>query len=151
VFLLSVVAIFATTGCLKLIASVGSARYLDLADPITRMPFRQLLLAVGVTEIAVAAVSAQSRFARTAAWPIAWLATGFSAYRFALWWIGWQKPCDCLGNLTEALHISPVVADNVMKGVLAYLLIGSCLVLWLDRKRNKANSANGAEATASGA
>jgi len=59
-------------------------------------------------------------------------------YRLGLWWMHWHRPCSCLGNLTDALHISPQVADNVMKVLLAYLLIGSYGLLiwkrWLERK-----------------
>ena len=55
-----------------------------------------------------------------------------------LWYLGWQRPCSCLGNLTDTLHISPHVADVAMKIVLAYLLVGSyggLLCLWkLNRK-----------------
>jgi hypothetical protein len=44
-----------------------------------------------------------------------------------------------MGSLTDTLHISPVVADNIMKVVLAYLLIGSYVTLfWLWRQHGKA-------------
>ena len=36
-----------------------------------------------------------------------------------------------MGNLTDALHIRPEVADNIMKAILGYLLIGSYgLLIW---------------------
>ena len=70
---------------------------------------------------------------------IAFLATNLAVYRSALWFIGWHRPCNCLGNLADALHVPPQVADNVMKGVLAYLLIGSYGTLfWLWRQKSKA-------------
>jgi hypothetical protein len=44
-----------------------------------------------------------------------------------------------LGNLTDALHISPQTGDIAMKIILAYLLIGSYATLfWLWRQRGKA-------------
>jgi hypothetical protein len=40
-----------------------------------------------------------------------------------------------LGSLTSALHLSEKAADNIMKVVLAYLLIGSYgLLLWQWRR-----------------
>ena len=36
-----------------------------------------------------------------------------------------------MGNLTDALHLEPEVADNLMKVILAYLLLGSySLLVW---------------------
>ena len=69
---------------------------------------------------------------------VAWLATNFLLYRLSLGWIGYEKPCGCLGNLTDALHLSPQTADTAMKIVLAYLLIGSYTALfwhWQQRKK----------------
>ena len=52
--------------------------------------------------------------------------------------MGWHKPCGCLGNLTDALGISPETADTVAKVLLAYLLIGSyALLVWEWRKHRK--------------
>jgi hypothetical protein len=52
--------------------------------------------------------------------------------------VGYHKPCSCLGNLTDALHIPPPMADTAMKIILAYLLIGSYATLfWLWRQRKK--------------
>jgi hypothetical protein len=48
-----------------------------------------------------------------------------------MWWMHWKRPCGCLGNLTDALHISPVLADDIMKVVLAYLFISSYGLLGL--------------------
>ena len=56
---------------------------------------------------------------------VAWLATIFMVYRMCLWWLGWQRPCGCLGSLARVLHLSEHTADNLMQGVLAYLLLGS--------------------------
>jgi hypothetical protein len=73
---------------------------------------------------------------------LALLSTNFVVYRLGLWWMGWHQPCGCLGNLTDALRISPTTADHIMKGVLAYLLIGSYGLLW--RQWRGGRSARGA-------
>lgn len=47
-------------------------------------------------------------------------------------WLGYRKPCGCLGSLTQALDISEQVADSCMKVALCYLLVGSYATLfWL--------------------
>jgi cbb3-type cytochrome oxidase subunit 3 len=43
-----------------------------------------------------------------------------------------------MGNLADALHIPPQIADTAMKIILAYLLIGSYATLfWLWRQKRK--------------
>jgi hypothetical protein len=106
-------------------------KLLTVADPIAGIPFRWLLLVVGMLELVIAAVCLFSKNKRLASLLVAWLATNFLVYRLGLWWMGWHRPCGCMGKLTDALHISEHTADNIMKVVLAYLLIGSYgLLLW---------------------
>jgi len=100
------------------------------------VPFRELFLAVGLTEIAIAWFCYFGKRPVLATWLVALFATDLLFYRLGLWWMGWHKPCNCLGNLTDAIHISPQAADNLMKVVLAYLLVGSYgLLMWRWRQR----------------
>ena len=51
--------------------------------------------------------------------------------------------CDVLGNLTDALHISPQTADTAMKIILGYLLVGSYgLLFWLWRQNRRVPTAS---------
>ena len=118
-------AILVVTGVAKIWSRFGSAKALALIDPITGFTFRQLMWAVATAEIVVTLACFFSRRQNLALGLVALLATDFLVYRVGLWWIGWHRPCNCLGSLTDALHISPQAADNIMKVVLAYLLIGS--------------------------
>ena len=118
-------AILLTTGVAKLWSAVGDSKFLAVVDPIIGLTFGHLMLAVGLVEFVVALVCLFSKRQTLALGLVAWISTNFVVYRLGLWWIGWKKPCSCLGNLTDALHISPQLADNIMKIVLAYLLIGS--------------------------
>ena len=128
-FILSAGVILALTGAAKLWSALGSARVLGLVDPITGITFRQLFVGVGMAEIIIALVCFRSRRPIPALALVAWLSTVFLIYRLGLWWMGWHGPCSCLGNLTDALHISPQAADNIMKAVLAYLLVSSYTLL----------------------
>jgi methylamine utilization protein MauE len=127
------------TAIAKLISAGGGVRILQEHDPILSLTFRCVFLIVGLFELAVALVCLFGKRIELQAGLIALLATNFAVYRLGLIWIGYHRPCKCLGNLTDALHIPPQTADTAMKIILAYLLIGSYATLfWLWRQRKKA-------------
>ena len=130
-FILSSGAILAITGIAKVWSGLGNSKFLAVIDPIFGIKFGQLMLVVGAAEIVIAAICFFSKRQTLALGLVAWMSTNFVIYRLGLWWIDWHRPCSCLGNLTDALHISPQTADNIMKVLLAYLLIGSYgLLIW---------------------
>lgn len=135
-FAISAGLILGLTGLAKVWSAFGDVRLLTLVDPIVGISFRHLMQAVGGAELAIAAVSLFTKANRLATVLVAWMATNFLVYRIGLWWMGWKKPCGCLGNLTDVLHISPHTADIIIKVLLAYLLIGSYgLLIWEWRQR----------------
>ena len=117
--------ILLVSGVAKVWTSFGPIKILKVADPIIGISFGNLMITVGLVELIIASVCLFGRSQKLALGLIAWLATDFMVYRLGLWWMGWTKPCSCLGNLTDALHLSPQLADNIMKVILAYLLTGS--------------------------
>ena len=124
-FVKSAGVLLAVTGPAKALSAVGSARALEAADPLTGMPFRQLLLLVGLAELLIAFFCLFTERWRFSLLAVACISTDFLLYRLGLWFIGWHRPCGCMGSLTDMLHISPRAADVIMKLVLAYLLLGS--------------------------
>jgi hypothetical protein len=138
-FVLSAGTFLMLTGFAKIWSVFGSAKLLAVEDPLVGIPFRYLLLAVGVLETVIGCVCFFSKNRKLAACFVACLATNLLVYRLSLWWINWHSPCHCLGNLTDALHIPPQTADIAMKIVLGYLLVGSYATLfWLWKQRKKA-------------
>ncbi len=136
-FRLSVLGILTFTGGAKILSAFGSARILNYADPILGFSFGHLMLGVGILELSVAGLCLFNKSSQLATILVACLATNFLLYRLGLWWLGWHRPCSCLGNLTDALNIPPQTADMAMKIILAYLLIGSYATLfwlWWQRK-----------------
>lgn len=128
------------TAVAKLVSASGSAHILQNLDPILAISFRYVFLIVGMLEFFIALVCFFSKRIWLSAGLVAWLATGFLVYRISLVAVGYHRPCSCLGNLTDALHIAPQTADMAMKIILAYLLIGSYATLfWLWRQRKKAS------------
>ena len=134
-FILSAGVVLVITGIAKVLSAFGNSKFLAVVDPTFGVTFGKLMLAVGVAEIVIALVCFFSKRQTLALGLVAWLSTSFVIYRLGLLWMGWKKPCSCLGNLTDALHIPPQVADNIMKVVLAYLLIGSYGLLFWQWKR----------------
>jgi hypothetical protein len=138
IFVITAGAMLACTAVAKVWSAFGNANLLGVADPILGIQFRHVILGAGLVEFLAALVCFYGRTYKTAVKLIAWLATNFAVYRFGLWWIGWERPCACLGSLTDAIHISPQLADNIMKVVLSYLLIGSYgLLFWQWREGRK--------------
>lgn len=139
VFVLIAGAVLLISGAGKLWSAFGEMKLLDVADPILAIQFRYLMLAAGVAELVIAFVCLFTQKTQLATLCVAWLGTGFLMYQLGLWWMDWERPCHCLGNFAEALHISPQLADNIMKVVLAYLLIGSYGLLtreWMQRRHS---------------
>ncbi len=137
-FILSAGVLLFVVATAKLISSLGTVTILRMPDPILSIPFRQVFRVVGLLELIIATVCFFGKNTGLRAGLLAWLATTFVLYRLGLLWIGYHKPCNCLGTMAGALHISSALADTVMKIILAYLLIGSYATLfWLWRQRKK--------------
>ena len=137
-FLYSATAVLLLTAAAKSISSAGSAKILLEHDPLTDFDFRNLIRVIGSIETAVAMVCIFNKRVWLPAGLVAWLATSFLVYGLGLMWVGYHKPCSCLGGLTDVLHIPPQTADTAIKIVLAYLLLGSYATLfWLWRQRKK--------------
>jgi hypothetical protein len=135
-FIWSACIIFAITGLAKVISATGSAEILGQKDPIFGMPFRYLLLLVGVIELAVPACWFSGCNHSTLLAATALISTNLLLYRLSLLLIGYRKPCPCLGSLTSEINISPRLADLIMKTVLLYLTTFSYIELYRMFKKN---------------
>jgi hypothetical protein len=127
--------ILLVTASAKLVSSFGHARALAVAEPISGFSFRWVLLGVAAVELAVAVLCLRSEDFRLQTLIVAWLATSFMAYRLGLALLGYTGPCGCMGHITDALHLPSQQVDSVMKGILAFLLLGSySSAVWLWRQ-----------------
>jgi len=131
------------TGASKVWSGFGTSKALTAEEPVTGLTFRYLFFATGAVEIVVGSVSCFGRHLKFSARAIAWLATNFLIYRIYIAWQGYIGPCSCLGSLTEAIHMSPALADTIMKWVLGFLVVSSYATvfwLWWEGKRSSDNS-----------
>lgn len=136
-FVLSAAVLIGFAAAAKLVTSVGHSSILRVSDPIFLVQFRFLFGIVGFLELVVALLCLFSKRVRLQIGLIAFLASNLIAYRLGTLWLGYKKPCGCLGDLTGALGISPNTADSAMKFVLAYLFIGSYALLAWSRWRKR--------------
>jgi hypothetical protein len=135
-FFYSAAVVLLLAAAAKFISSFGHGTILQTRDPLTGLQFQDLFRIVGGVEVAVALVCIFSKRTWLPSGLVAWLATSFLAYRLGFIAIGYHRPCSCMGNLTDALHIPPQTADTAMKIILAYLLLGSYGTLfWLWRQK----------------
>ena len=128
---ITVAAILLIAGIAKVWSGLGDAIALEVRDPIFGIEFRYLMLVIGAIEMAIVCVCVVFRKTRVPLVVLAWFSTCLLCYRIGLHWLGWKEPCRCLGTLTDALHVSPRLADKAMVYILIYLLIGSYGLLWV--------------------
>jgi len=127
-FVVSAGMILLITGLAKIVSAFGKALVLTQHDPVFQISFKNLMLFSGILELALSIFCFIGKNITLQAGLVAWLATCFLFYRLGIFWGGFNRPCPCLGNLTDALHISPRFADAATKIALTYLLIGSSVI-----------------------
>jgi hypothetical protein len=126
------------TALAKLVSAAGNSRILFNIDPLFNLSFRHVLCLAASVELIIAILCLFCKSPNVRAGLIAWLSSMFLVYRSTLFFTGYQHPCECLGNLTDALLIKPELADNFMKALLIYLLVGSyTAIFWLSLQRHK--------------
>ena len=135
IFIYSAAIILFIAAAAKLLSATGSAQALDASDSVLYLSHRHLFLLEGGLELVMSAFLLMSRNSKTQTALIAWLATNFLVYRLGLWWMGAPNLCNCLGNLDDYLPLSPRFINAVAYASLAWLLIGSWMLLMLGRRK----------------
>ena len=133
-FIYSAAVIFFVTAAAKIFSATGTAQALSYPDQLVPLTNRQAFYMAGGVELIISAfLLMKSEGQKIKLCLIAWFATNLLVYRAGLWWEGAPNLCDCLGSLNEKLPISPRTVNYVMLAALAWLLLGSCLLLIFDR------------------
>ncbi len=124
-FLIAAGIILTITGLAKLFTVNGDTTLLRVADPIFGVEFRYLMLAVGLAELVIAGFCLFSKWEALSTMMVAWIATGFLVYQIGIRTVDWERPCGCLGNLTDVFKISPQFAELISIFLLGFFLLGS--------------------------
>lgn len=137
-FLRTAGVLLALAAVAKLVSADGTAKVLDISDPILSFSFRDVFAVVGLVELAIAVFCIVGSQIPIRVGLLVWFSTCLLIYRIGLNVVDFHKPCGCLGGLTDALHISQHGASRAVEIVLAYLLLGSyASALWLCAQRPK--------------
>jgi hypothetical protein len=113
------------TALAKLFTAYTGSRIIDLHDPILGFQFRHEFLAIGILELTIACVCLLANRVGLQLGLIAWLGTCFAVYRVGLLWIGGVQACPCLGNFSDAIHLSKAITNDITSGIVIYFLVGS--------------------------
>jgi FtsH-binding integral membrane protein len=148
-FVQSAFVLLALTAIVKVISALGTARILDQPEPLFQMmTHRQMMFMAAGLEVFVIWMMWRERSPVGRAALVAWLGMVFLIYQAGLWWVAYDGPCPCLGNITAALGIPAATAGLLTKGMLVYLLAGSAFVLICARGSNA--TGNGTEGARAG-
>jgi len=138
VFIYLAAVLLFTAAAAKLISSLGNAGFLEKDDPLFHVTYRNLFWIVGTLELGISLSCVLLKRVLLRLGLIAWISTSFLVYRASMSWVGYKRPCPCLGSLTSSLHIPAQAADVAMKVILVYLLLGSYIALfWILQHRKR--------------
>ncbi|HWD91203.1 MAG TPA: hypothetical protein VG938_02525 [Verrucomicrobiae bacterium] len=124
-FILSAGVILLVAAIAKIVSAVGKAKILETPDPVLTISRRNLMFAAGIVEILLCwgLVVLQRKDTKIAILTL--FASACLGYKIALLWIAPGALCPCLGNVTDALPISPHVLATAENVILGYLLLGA--------------------------
>jgi hypothetical protein len=135
-YLILIATLLMTTAILKGVSAFGTARILNLPDPILWLTTRQVMwLSCGV-ELAVVAHLTLGRSQIVKLAVVAWLSFVFGTYRLGLHLVGGDRRCPCLGSATQWLPWLAAHERVLLHGMLAFMLVGALgLLLLLQGRR----------------
>jgi len=116
----------------NLVGGLADVQILDLPDPIFNVPFRYLMLILGMVQLVTAYVALFTPSKRFGLALATWVSLNFIFYRVGLWYMGWRHSS---GFLIESLGFSLSVTDMTMSLASSLLLISSGAGLWLGWER----------------
>ena len=120
--------IFFTTGVVKIISLVGTAPILSMVDPVWGIQMRFLLAVAGFWELSMSIFLWLNPRIRICHILTLWTGSVFVAYRTALYLLGEDHVCPCLGTMTNWLvWLSPAAKDNMLRAAIAWFIGGSLL------------------------
>lgn len=125
----SVSGVLLVAGTAKLVTTLGHAQILRFNDPVFSQPIRQVLAMAALIELVCVIFIFWQRHPVPRLLAIAWLGSGFLLYRFFLHVLKAPKPCSCLGNLGDWLHIAPSNIALLLLVLNCYMFLGALILL----------------------
>jgi hypothetical protein len=125
-------AVLLALGAAVTIGALGKSQVVEMRDPVFGVPFRGLMLGIGIIQILIAGLLLFTSKIKVASWLVIWIAINFLAYRIGLWCMGWRHSS---GFTFEPLGVSMQHTDVIMSAISTGLLAGFCIQLWLKHRR----------------
>ncbi len=110
---------------------------LHRSDVLFGLSNRNLLVLAGLLHLAVSGYVFAARSLTTQATVLLWLGLKHLIYRAGLVWMHVPEPPPVLEAVGLKCGIRPALLDTFWKGFIAYLIIGSALVLFSEWRRAK--------------
>ncbi len=120
------------TAWAKFVSALGDGQMMREVDPIFGLRFRWLFVVVGLIETVLALYLWFGGSWRRRGQVLLFFASQVLLYRIGLFALHYRKPCNCLGDITEALGVSAGNVDIAMRFVLAlFAVVGT----WMIRRK----------------
>lgn len=101
-------------------------KYLYEEDPVLLVSWRTVMFLAASVESGIALICFLASRSRIAPVSITWFAAMAIIYRVGLQWLGYQKPCRCMGSFAEVVGIQESVLERVLVGGLVFLILVGC-------------------------
>ena len=110
----------------RFLVAAGNVQIVSLGDPLTGIPFRYVILMVGILELVVAVVCLFGKRPFLQGVLIMWLSVDYG-----IWWIGMKghPQASAAGSFTDPLHLSGGLTGFAISAIPIYLFVGSCALL----------------------
>lgn len=128
---------------MKLFSAFDNAAILSAQDPVFLLQVRYVLVIVGLIELGVGTALCLLKDKVLRLYLVAWLFSGFLAYRSTLFLGNLQRPCGCLGIITGKLPFRQATLDHAALGLAMLMFVGSVVLLALNWMRCRANPKTG--------
>lgn len=145
IFLCTAVLILTGTALAKVFSAGGTAPILARQDPLFMLPMRHVMMGAALIELTAVAYLLVGIDRQAKQCLVLWLSASFILYRICIWRLSPGGPCPCLGSATASLGIKPAMADLILKLIVAYLFIGSALLVLCDLLKHESTRLGGAQ------
>jgi hypothetical protein len=137
-FIFSAALILLVTSIAKLFTAFnppGVVGILDIKDPVLGIKNRDLMFCAGLLELVVTLVLFFGKKNLPKLILITWLGTNFALYRLMFLLAAPGKPCPCLGNFADVVHIDRSDLHAILTFFTGYFLLGGISMLFLEWRK----------------
>jgi len=116
-------------GITNLTTGIVNAELYDLTDPVIGIQIRYTVLIFGALQTIVGFVCLLNAASGFSLILLSWLTMCLGVYRVGLATLGWPRPYHWISPLTAHWNVSSNLADLVVTGLLACIMVGSLILL----------------------